>query len=361
MSLKFPDYAAESACTLNAGGTEIALSGTAISKHRTFANAEGDTNIDFDDGDTVAIDITDAGGDIATWIGTYDTTGDGTITKVSVESAQGSLATESAELTVYASVPGNWFAHTTLADNAQTPVSTDITGAIGQYYLITQSSQSANIDFTLPSASIGDRIGVYMVDGDDTYAVIIKGAASQTINGGSAATEWSRLFIQGETCIFRCVAANTWIIEHDGRIPCCGKVKPQTDVTGNSAGTYTVIDLSGSTAEINIGDMVDIANDKMNIRRDGRYIIRVAGRPYSSVADGDYYGVGWGENTKSTATELQQFVSPASTTGVYQSINSIRDLSAGDYIAGIFRAQSANDGFNGGSDGITWFIVEEQL
>ena len=64
---------------------------------------------------------------------------------------------------------------------------------------------------------MGERVGVYVVDGDATYELILKGAASQTINGGTAATEWSRVFIANECVIFRCIAANTWIVEYDGR------------------------------------------------------------------------------------------------------------------------------------------------
>ena len=261
--LKFPDFAGENLATL--AGTVITLKagGSAVTNHRTFANAASDTNIE------IAIDIIDTSENTATWRATY-ASGAGTLTRVSLEAAQGTLSTTSEAITVYASVPGRWFLHSTLSVNAQTPVSTDITGAVGQYYYITQSSQSANIDLTLPSANVGDRIGVYMVDGDDTYGVIIKGAASQTINGGSAATEWSRLFIKGENCIFRCVAANTWIVEHDGRVSCIAKIwRSTTQSIGTGWNKVLCADESYDVGSI--GDPT--TNNRIDIRRTGKYLI----------------------------------------------------------------------------------------
>jgi len=76
-----------------------------------------------------------------------------------------------------------------LEPNNQTITTADVTGAVGQLYVCTIAGLTANRNLTLPSATVGERIGVYVADGDATYALIVKGAASQTINGGSAATD----------------------------------------------------------------------------------------------------------------------------------------------------------------------------
>ena len=105
--------------------------------------------------------------------------------------------------------------HTALAD-------ADTTMAAGCMYTGSMAAwATADRTYTLPAnANVGDRIGICITAGNASYELIIKPAASDTINGGSAAAEWSRLFITGETVILRCVTANSaWIVEHDGRIP----------------------------------------------------------------------------------------------------------------------------------------------
>ena len=133
-----------------------------------------------------------------------------------------------------------------LETNNQTVTTTDITGAVGQLYVCTIAGLTAERSLTLPSAQVGERIGVYIVDGDATYELVVKGAASQTINGGTAATEWSRLFIQGECCVFRCVAANTWIVEYDGtHAPSC--IVEGDGGANMTIGNATFTDIIGST------------------------------------------------------------------------------------------------------------------
>ena len=157
-----------------------------------------------------------------------------------------------------------------LETNNQTVTTTDITGAVGQLYVCTIAGLTAERSLTLPSAQVGERIGVYIVDGDATYELVVKGAASQTINGGTAATEWSRLFIQGECCVFRCVAANTWIVEYDGRIPCFAKASILSDVTTLAATVETKINLNEELADV--GNIFDgTTNNRFNIRRAGVY------------------------------------------------------------------------------------------
>jgi hypothetical protein len=157
-----------------------------------------------------------------------------------------------------------------LVPNAQTVTTANITGAVGQLYVCTIAGLTANRDVTLPSATAGDKMGVYVADGDDTYALVLKGAASQTINGGSAATEWSRVFIKGEIVVFVCVAADTWIVEHDGRIPQVVVMQRSTAKTGIAESTDTEID-GYATPTINNASIANATNGRVTPRRTGTY------------------------------------------------------------------------------------------
>lgn len=175
-----------------------------------------------------------------------------------------------------------------LTPNAQTITTADVTGAVGQLYVCTIAGLTANRNLTLPSATAGERLGVYVADGDDTYALILIGAASQTINGGSAATEWSRVFIKGECVVFLCVAANTWIVESDGRIPCQCNVTLSAAITTNSAGTAKAVEFNTETYDT--GDIYDhVTNKYMTCRRAGTYAFDGFLFPNAGIADQMYY------------------------------------------------------------------------
>ncbi len=154
--------------------------------------------------------------------------------------------------------------------NNQTITTTDVTGAVGQLYVCTIAGLTATRNLTLPSANVGERVGVYIVDGDDAFELVIKGAALQTINGGAAATEWSRLFIQGECVVCRCVAADTWIVEVDGRIPCCARMEQNAQQTGIVTSTWTTV--AYNVADFDTGDIADLANNRFNLRRAGVFV-----------------------------------------------------------------------------------------
>lgn len=159
----------------------------------------------------------------------------------------------------------------------ETVTTSDVTGVANTHHVCTIAGLTADRNLTLPSASAGDRVMVSIVDGDPTYELIIKGAASQTINGGSAATEWSRLFIIGESATFVCTAANTWIVEQDGRIPCSAKMH-------RNGTNQTLIDATNdqvefTTVSYDTGDVASTANNEFTARRAGRYQIIATARP----------------------------------------------------------------------------------
>lgn len=84
-------------------------------------------------------------------------------------------------------------------------------------YVGSIASFTADRNYTLPAGTAGDVIEVLLTAGDDTYELILLGASGVSINGGTAATEWSRLFISNEFVRFRCHAENDWRVEIDGR------------------------------------------------------------------------------------------------------------------------------------------------
>ena len=84
------------------------------------------------------------------------------------------------------------------------------TGVVGEILEWDISGFTANRNFTLPAiCAVGDCVGIITTTGDDTYAATLLPATGDDINGGAAGAEWSRLFITGETSIFRCVVAIT--------------------------------------------------------------------------------------------------------------------------------------------------------
>lgn len=177
-----------------------------------------------------------------------------------------------------------------LEHNAQTVTGSDITGAVGQFYYCTIAGLTADRNLTLPaSANVGERIGVYIVDGDDTDELIIKGAATVTINGGSAATEWSRLFIQDECVIFRATSSTNWVVEYDGRIPSYAELWRSTSTTSNPIpnNTHTKVTFDTATAAKQRGDIDDLTNDRITPRRAGAYYVYGSWNTDDTIFSGD--------------------------------------------------------------------------
>ena len=152
------------------------------------------------------------------------------------------------------------------------PTTAGVTGVVGTMHLLDISGLTASRNFTLPAtAAVGDRVGGYLTTGDASYELIIIGDTGDTINGGSANTEWSRLFITNECVILRCVTANSaWVVEYDGRIPVVCAMSKAADQTGISASTETKINVD--TVIYDNGSYCDTTNSRINLRRAGNYI-----------------------------------------------------------------------------------------
>jgi len=237
-----------------------------------------------------------------------------------------------------------------LTVNAQTITTTDVTGAVNQLYVCTIAGLTAVRNLTLPSGSVGDRIGVYIVDGDDTYALVIKGAASQTINGGSAATEWSRLFIANEYVEFYCIAANTWIVSVDKRIPCSFRVHKSSAITTNTAATAKLI--AFDTEDYDIGDCFDhVTNKYATIRRANKYSQKILGATNANVSDQKYYSVYVYDNviasfTKSFCGEQRRNSVATSSNSMIIFSSSEDILTIGTLLVPVFIAEDTDMGFD---------------
>ncbi len=147
----------------------------------------------------------------------------------------------------------------------------DTTMAVGNMYVTDMSAwATADRTYTLPAtAAVGDRIGIMVTAGDASHELIIKPNTGDTINGGSAAAEWSRLFITGEVVILRCVAADSaWVVEYDGRIPCNARIEAASAQTPLTAGQFNAVTLG--TVAYDVGGLTGTSNT-ITIRRAGNY------------------------------------------------------------------------------------------
>ena len=203
---------------------------------------------------------------------TYTNSGT-TVTRGTLEaSSTGSAVsfTSSAIVSVIATAASgnNWG----LNEISASPTGAGVTGVVGTLHILDISGLTADQDFTLPATcAVGDRVGVFIKTGDPDYELLLKPASGDTINGGSPAAEWSRLFITGECVIFRCITANTdWIVEYDGRIPCVGNLRITTAESGTKTGGvfYAPTALSAVwTADENIGNAMNTTNSRYVARR----------------------------------------------------------------------------------------------
>lgn len=180
------------------------------------------------------------------------------------------------------------------------PTTAGVTGVVGTMHLLDISGLTASRNFTLPAtAAVGDRVGVYITTGDDTHALIIIGDTGDTINGGSANTEWSRLFITNECVILRCVTADSaWVVEYDGRIPCNTAMEAASQQTGIVHSTWTTItkgDTGSWATPINIGGCADTTNHALITRRAGNYVLS-AGVAIEALIDARSILIGFRKN-----------------------------------------------------------------
>lgn len=131
---------------------------------------------------------------------------------------------------------------------------------------------TADRTYTLPAGTAGDVIEIALTTGDDAFELIIAGASGVSINGGSAATEWSRLFINNEFVRFRCFATNDWRVEVDGRIAQDSERTPSAGVSIANDAWNTVVNFA--TIRRDVGNIAT-PTGKFTVRRSGLYRVSI--------------------------------------------------------------------------------------
>ena len=234
-----------------------------------------------------------------------------------------------------------------LTYRASTVTTADVTMIEDSYYNFTVGGMTAdrNAIFPAPSAA-GKVIEWFINDGDDAFELIFKGDTGITINGGSAATEWSREFIAGESGRAVSTSTTNWQIVVDGRIPCHGQMTLSANDTVNTADTLTLP--TWDNAPINTGNICDTTNYRFNIRRAGKYRVSGDYRAAANIADQNYvflfvYLNGTG-GTKVTESDARQ--SGSSTTSSSGLSPRSVTCAAGDYLDFWYQPQASNRGIN---------------
>lgn len=215
MAIQFADLVGETASNKPTAGGTFNLSGTAITGLNKFVDQ-------ITSGNQVICKAESSAGWM-TFLGTFT---DGTPDTLSVDSVRDSSTgsaidfsggdTVNIRLVADASYFNTLNVSALLTNKSETVTTANITGEVGKLHVCSIAGLTANRDFVLPAtAAVGDRVGVAITDGDDTYALLLKPDAADTINGGSAGVEYTRLLVAGEIVIFRCVTANSaWIVEY---------------------------------------------------------------------------------------------------------------------------------------------------
>lgn len=240
-----------------------------------------------------------------------------------------------------------------------------VTGVVGTLHVFT--GLTADRDFTLPaSAAEGDRIGVTFPAGSASYEILLKSASGDKINNvDCSSTEWSRLFIAGETVIFRCIDGSTvdWVVEYDGRIPCTGLMYLASDADGESAATVTLPTSASNPASwttINSdGVTVDTATGKFTVRRNGIYHAHCAGRAKDTLVSGKYYQILIYKN----GSELDGATIVTNGTNLIKVNASIPavSLNAGDYLQLYYMSQDGNVGLRGTGTSMSFIGIAEVI
>lgn len=105
------------------------------------------------------------------------------------------------------------------ANQTITPTTANQTAAVNTRYFANISGLTATRNFVLPAGAIGDQIELTITTGSSQFEFVIIGSSGISINNAAPATEWSRLFITGESVTLVASSATNWQVVADGRIP----------------------------------------------------------------------------------------------------------------------------------------------
>ena len=191
-------------------GTGTITLGSAVSGFLTFALAG------VSDGDIVSYGISD-GANSEVGYGTYTAAGT-TLARTTILNStnSGSAIDLSGSAVVFITALS---ADIALENNLISPTTADVTAVVNSRYLADVSGLTADRNFVLPAANIGDAIELKIIVGDDTYTLDIIGDTGISINNGSAATRWTSLFVTGESVYLVATSTSNWtVINEEGAL-----------------------------------------------------------------------------------------------------------------------------------------------
>jgi len=244
-----------------------------------------------------------------------------------------------------------------LTTNDTTVTGDNISASENNVYNLTIAGMTANRNFVLPEPSAtGKIIRANILDGDADYALIFIGDTGVTINKGSAATEWSRVFIAGESVTFESTSTTNWNVIVDDRIPCKATISRESIQTIGT-GSYTKVAVD--TAGVDVGDITDISiNDRINIRRSGNYFCAL-GSMMNGIDDGERTAASMYLDGANAFGD--QRYSPRSGAGIKNSVSKMLALTAGQYCElWIYHNEGANNDTLTGNN-VPFLTIIEQL
>jgi hypothetical protein len=240
----------------------------------------------------------------------------------------------------------------------------NVTGVVGTMHILDLAGLTADRDFVLPAAcAVGDRIGVFVEVGDADHELLLKPDSIDTINGGSAGAEWSRLFISNECVIFRCITANSaWIVEHDGRIPCTARMGLESTITNRFAVAGTYYEVAFDSVQYDNASMASIANEDFTIRRAGKYLVQASVVSSDATADQEALTTRVMIGGATTAVSRAFRASGAASFSPYGTVDAILEFASGDVVSWEARyGTTANLDEHGQAGGTTNYMSLREL
>lgn len=249
---------------------------------------------------------------------------------------------------------------TELTNSNISPTTANVNAEVNYRYFADISGLTADRNFVVPAGAVGDIIELCITVGDATYELVIIGDTSITINGGSAATEWSRLFITGESIKLVASSTTNWQVIYDGRLPCIGEMtRITTDITTNTANTQTTADWN--SAPIDVGSIADLTNNYFVIRRANKYVceanfVPAAAMTALKIAGGYLY-----KNASQIATVRNRV--PTATVANNVHLQKIVSCAVGDTMLWKFLTEETDKGLaksdTAGAEGCSFFNIRE--
>jgi len=240
----------------------------------------------------------------------------------------------------------------------------NVTGVVGTMHILDLSGLTADRDFVLPATcAVGDRIGVMVEAGDDDYELLLKPDGSDTINGGSAGAEWSRVFITGEAVIFRCVTANSaWIVEYDGRIPQYGEMSLTADCDGEASNTTTIPTSAATPGTWTQGSSRGLtytgATGRFTVRRESLYAVAAGARAKDGTAGG--VDAIFSTSILDSGSEIRRSSGITNAATVGPVVTTVQVASPDDYFQMAYSTSVGGLGCRGAA-GLTFLTVTEVL